>query len=162
MMNTQIIAEDGKQELFIIREFDAPREKVFQAFSNPEILTQFFAPFDLTMHFNYHNYKSGGSYSWCNKKGDQTVCTFNGVIHEITSPLRIIQTSEFMEMPERGNVVLEIIKFEELPDNRTKVIIQDICTSVFVRDAIIQSGMGKGIVDIFNKLDKLFNSIILS
>ncbi|MDZ4711417.1 MAG: SRPBCC domain-containing protein [bacterium] len=147
-----------KQELFIIREFDAPREKVFQAFSNPDILTQFFAPFDLTMHFNHHDYKSGGSFSWCNKKGGQTVCTFNGVIHEMTPPLRIIQTAEFMEMPERGNVILEIIKFEEVLNNKTKVTIHDICPNVFVRDTIIKSGMEKGLVDIFNKLDKILTA----
>jgi uncharacterized protein YndB with AHSA1/START domain len=58
---TQIIAETGKQELFIIREFDAPRDKVFKAFSDPEILVQFFAPFDYMMHFNHHDYRSGGS-----------------------------------------------------------------------------------------------------
>lgn len=156
MTTTQIIAEAGKQELFIIREFDAPREKVFEAFSNPEILKQFFAPFDLTMHFNYCDYKTGGSFSWCNKKGEQTVCTFNGVIHELTSPSLIVQTSEFMEIPERGNVVLEIIKFEELSGNKTKVTIHDICPSLTIRDAIIKSGMEKGIVDIFNKLDTIF------
>ena len=64
--NIRVIAEPGKQELFIIREFDAPREKVFKAFTDPEILVQFFAPFGHTMHFNYHDYKTGGSYSWCN------------------------------------------------------------------------------------------------
>jgi len=158
MATTQITAEIGKQELFIEREFDAPRERVFEAFSNPDILSEFFAPFDLTMEFNYHDYRSRGSYSWCNKKGTKTVCTFSGVIHELTAPLRIVQTAEFMELQERGNVVLEIIKFDELPENRTKVIIHDICPSIFVRDAIVNSGMEKGVVDIFNKLDKFFDA----
>jgi uncharacterized protein YndB with AHSA1/START domain len=158
MATTQIIAEKGEQEFFIEREFDAPRDRVFEAFSNPETLSEFFAPFDLTMEFNYHDYRPRGSYSWCNKKGNKTVCTFNGVIHELTAPLRIVQTSEFMELPERGNVVLEIIKFDALPDNRTKVTFHDICPSTAVRDSIINSGMEKGIVDIFNKLDKYFEA----
>jgi uncharacterized protein YndB with AHSA1/START domain len=154
---TQIIAEDGKQELFIIREFDIPRESVFRAFTDPEILVQFFAPFDYTMHFNYHDYKTGGNYSWCNKnKEGKTLCTFSGVIHEIASPERIIQTAEFMELPEKGNAILEIIKFEDLSSNRTRITIHDICPSVFVRDAMINSGMEKGLIEIFNKLDKLF------
>jgi len=38
---TQVIAEKDKQELFIIREFDIPRNNVFQAFTDPEILVQF-------------------------------------------------------------------------------------------------------------------------
>src|SRR5688572_21312179 len=95
---TQVAAEAGKQELFIIREFDAPRDLVFKAFTDPEILLQFFAPFGNTMHFNHHNYATGGSYSWCNKNAaGEILCTFAGAIHELTAPLRIIQTSEFME-----------------------------------------------------------------
>ena len=155
---TRVIAEKDKQELFIIREFDIPREDVFRAFSDPDILVQFFAPFDHTMHFNYHDYRSGGNYSWCNKnKEGKILCTFNGVIHELSSPERIIQTSEFMELPQRGNAILEIIKFEELPDNRTKITIHDICPSVAIRDAMINSGMEKGLMDIFNNLDKLMS-----
>jgi uncharacterized protein YndB with AHSA1/START domain len=156
---TQVIAEKDKQELFIIREVDIPRDSVFQAFTDPEILVQFFAPFENTMHFNYHDYRTGGNYSWCNKnKEGKTLCTFSGVIHELSSPERIIQTSEFMELPERGNAILEIIKFEEVSNNRTKITIHDICPSVATRDAMINSGMEKGLVEIFKKLDKLFNN----
>ena len=155
---TQIIAEQNKQELFIIREFDIPRQRVFQAFTDPEILVQFFAPFDYTMHFNYHDYRTRGSYSWCNKsKEGKTLCTFSGVIHEISAPERIVMTSEFMELPERGNVLLEIFRFEELLNDRTKLTIHEICPSVATRDAMISNGMEKGLVDIFNRLDKLWS-----
>jgi uncharacterized protein YndB with AHSA1/START domain len=155
MNTTQVMAEENRQELFIVREFDSRREEVFEAFSSPEILEQFFAPFDLTMHFNYASYKTGGEYSWSNKRDGKTVCTFNGVIHELTKPIRIVQTSELMDLPERGNVVLEIINFAELPEGRTKVTIHDICPNVETRDAMIKQGMEKGVRDIFDKLDKL-------
>jgi uncharacterized protein YndB with AHSA1/START domain len=155
MMTTQILADPGKQELFIIREFDGKREDVFDAFTNPETLVQFFAPFDLTMHFHYADYRTGGKYSWSNKRGEKTMCTFSGVIHELTAPVRIVQTAEFMELPERGNVVLEIITFESLPSDRTRVTIHDICPSIATRDAMIASGMDKGVADVFNKLDKI-------
>jgi uncharacterized protein YndB with AHSA1/START domain len=156
---TQIIAVAGEQELFVIREFDAPRSSVFRAFTDPEILVKFFAPFDNTMHFNYHDYRTGGRYSWCNKdKNGKTLCTFNGVIHELSGPERIIQTAEFMELPERGNVILEIIKFEELPGSKTKMTLHDVCPSVATRDAMINSGMEKGLVDIFERLDKLLRN----
>ncbi len=35
---TDIIAEPGKQEFFIVREFDAPRELVFKAFTDPDLM----------------------------------------------------------------------------------------------------------------------------
>jgi uncharacterized protein YndB with AHSA1/START domain len=156
---TKITAEEGKQELFIVREFDASREKVFKAFSTPELLMEFFAPFGNKMRFNYHNYQTGGSYSWYNEdqKGN-VLCTFNGIIHEIEAPIRLIQTSEFMELPERGHVVLEKMLFEELPNGRTKLIIHDVCFSVADRNAMIDSGMEKGLIEIFNNLDHLIRN----
>ena len=57
---TKIIAEAGKQELFIVREFNAPRELVFKAFSEPDILVQFYAPFGAKMEFSYADFKSSG------------------------------------------------------------------------------------------------------
>jgi uncharacterized protein YndB with AHSA1/START domain len=152
---TQIIAEPGAQEHFIIREFDAPRALVFKAFSEPDIIQQFYAPFDLTFLFNVKDYRTGGRYSWSHKRRDKIVCTFAGVIHELTAPLRIIQTAEFMDLPERGTVVLEILTFDELPDNRTKLTIHVVCPNKATRDIIINSGMDTGIKDIFAKLDQL-------
>ncbi len=156
---TNLVAEPGKQELFITREFNAARERVFKAFTDPDTLVKFFAPFGNTMHFNYHNYKTGGNYSWCNKDGSgKTLCTFNGVIHELAAPERMIYTSEFMELPERGHVVMEAMYFEELPGNRTRLTIHDVCFSAKDRDAMLESGMEKGLVEIFKQLDELIKS----
>jgi uncharacterized protein YndB with AHSA1/START domain len=151
---TKIIAEAGKQELFIHRIFDAPVEKVYQAFSAPEILVKFFAPKGIDMVFLEPNYHQGGFYRYrhTDAKGN-IMCTFKGVVHEMTAPQRIVITSEFEELPEPGHVVLEIYDFTPLPDNKTKLVIQDICRSVEDRDAMIQSGMEGGLVSIFNNLD---------
>lgn len=153
---TKIVAEKGKQELFITREFDAPRERVFDAFVNRDMISQFFAPFGNTMHINHFDYKNRGSYSWCNKDSQgKILCTFEGVVHEVHAPERIIHTSEFMEIPERGHVVMERMDFQELPGNRTKLVIHDVCMSVQDRDAMVDSGMDRGLIDIFNQLDGL-------
>ena len=46
---TEIIAEPGKQELFIIREFEAPRELVFRAHTDRDIYIQWVGPRELKM-----------------------------------------------------------------------------------------------------------------
>ena len=156
---TKITAEKGRQELFIVREFDAPRDRVFRAFTDQHRLSQFFAPFGNTMHFNHFDYRTNGSYSWCNKDSKGNVlCTFAGVVHEVFAPERIVQTSEFMELPERGHVVMERMDFEALPGNRTRLIIHDVCLSVADRDAMVDSGMDRGLVDIFNQLDAILKN----
>ena len=48
---TNITVEPGKQELFITREFDAPRELVFKAYTDPELYAQWLGPRDLTTRF---------------------------------------------------------------------------------------------------------------
>jgi len=157
--NMQLIADAGKQELFIIREFDAPRELVFKAFTTPDIMVQFHAPFDFTMKFKHADYKSGGSYNWSHfdSKG-KILCTFKGVIHELVSPERLIQTAELEGLPEGGHVVLEAFTFETLPGGRTKLTIQDICRSVADRDAMVEEGFESGMVAIFDQLDDLLKS----
>jgi len=157
---TKITAEVGKQELIIIREFDAPRELVFKAFSSPNILEEFFAPEGVTMKFDFGDIVSGGKYRYIqtDDKGN-VLCAFKGVIHEVTSPERIIQTAEMEGLPESGHVVLEAMIFESLPNNRTKLTIHDVCRSKADRDAMIASGMENGLVMIFNQLDQLLLKI---
>ena len=156
---TKLIAEDGKQELIIIREFDAPRESIFKAFSTPALLIEFYAPFGNKMSFHFHDYKTGGNYSWYQTDASgKILCTFNGVIHELKAPERIIYTSEFMEIPERGHVVMEALLFEELPNNRTRLTLHDVCFSVADRDAMVNSGMETGLIEIFKQLDNLIRA----
>jgi uncharacterized protein YndB with AHSA1/START domain len=156
---TQVIAEKGKQEVFIIREFDAPRELVFKAFTTPEIMVQFYAPFGFKMEFNYADYKNGGSYSWSHSDGKgKMLCTFKGVIHEMVSPERMIQTAELEGLPEGGHVVLEAFTFEALTNNRTRLTIQDVCRSVADRDEMVRSGFESGVIVIFEQLDELIKS----
>ena len=158
-MKTEIIAEPGKQELFIHRVFDAPRELVYKAFSDPDVLLEFFAPKGIKMQFVLKEYEEGKAYCYRHTDADGNVlCTFKGVVHEMTAPQRIIVTSELEELPEWGHVVLEIYEFTSLDGNKTKLTIQDVCRSVENRDAMIKSGMEGGLVSIFNNLDELLKA----
>ena len=99
---TTIIAEKGKQELFIIREFNAPRELVFRAFSEPELLLQWMGPDELEMKIEKLDNRSGGSYRFVHSDAAGDEYGFNGAIHEVTAPERMIRTFEFEGLPERG------------------------------------------------------------
>jgi uncharacterized protein YndB with AHSA1/START domain len=153
---TSIIAELGKQELFIIREFEAPRELVFRALNEPEMLKEWLGPRDLTLEIEKFEGRSGGSYRFINCNATGTRYCFNGVIHEVTAPERIIRTFEFEGLPERGHVSLETATFEVLPKERTKLIIHSVFKSVEDRDGMIKSGMERGVVDSHERLDELF------
>ena len=157
---TTIIAEKGVQELFIIREFNAPRELVFKAFNDPELLVRWLGPRELSMKIDFMDNRTGGSYRFihCNATGQEY--NFNGVIHEVTAPERVIRTFEFERLPERGHVSLETATFEELEGDRTRLTIHSVFKSVADRDGMVASGMERGVVDSHERLDELFEGML--
>jgi uncharacterized protein YndB with AHSA1/START domain len=111
------------------------------------------------MEFFSADYQQGSFYRYrhTNAHG-KILCTFKGVVHEMTAPCRIIITSEREEVPQPGHVVLEIYEFSILDMNQTKLTIQDVCRSIEDRDAMIKSGMEAGLLSIFDNLDELLKS----
>jgi uncharacterized protein YndB with AHSA1/START domain len=156
---TKITAEPGKQEIIIEREFDAPRELVFKAFTDPELYVQWIGPRELEMTLQTFEPRNGGSWRYIQKDQEGNEYAFHGVNHEVLSPERIIGTFEFEGLPEKGHVVLETARFEELPGNRTKMMSQSVFQSVEDRDGMLYSGMEEGINDSYNRLDELLEKM---
>lgn len=155
---TKIAAEQGRQDIVIIREFDAPRDLVFRAFSNPDILVQWLGPRNMTTRIEKYDCRTGGSYRYFSIDDKGNEYGFNGVIHEVTAPERVIQTFEFEGLPERGHVSLDCSVFEELPGGRTRLTIQSLFRSVADRDGMVRSGMERGVNESYSRLDELLAS----
>jgi len=151
---TEIIAEPGKQELFIKREFEAPRELVFRAFTEADMLVKWLGPCNMTMRIDKHESWAGGSYRYVHIDPQGNEYGFHGVSHEMLVPERLIRTFEFEGLPESGHVVLETARFEALPNERTKVTIQSVFQSVADRDGMVQAGMEYGVRESHQMLDE--------
>ena len=155
---TKLTAEPGKQEVFITREFDAPPELVYQAFTDPKLFVQWLGPHGYTMRLETFEPKSGGGYRYIHLDKDGNEFAFHGVFHEI-SPQRLIQTFEFDGLPEAGHVTLDTMRLESLPNKRTSLTIQSLFQSVSDRDGMIQSGMQRGVNEGHERLDELLEKI---
>ena len=151
---TTVTAEPGKQELFIIREFDAPRELVFKAHTDASLYEKWVGPDDLAMTVEKMDAFPGGSYRFLHERGGH-VYAFHGVYHEVLAPERIIGTFEFDGLPETGHVIMGTTKFEDLGGGRSRLVHQSVFQSVADRDGMVASGMERGVVDGYNKLDSL-------
>lgn len=138
---TSIISEKGRQELFIIREFNAPRELVFKAFTLPELYSEWMLPKEQHMRIDFMDYRKGGSYRFIMPGGNGKESAVFGVVHEVTAPERLIRTFEFEGLPEKGHLALEKTTFESLNSGKTKVTVHFICESVQYRDGLVNSGM---------------------
>ena len=152
---TNIAAAAGQQEVFITREFEAAREQVYEAFTRPELVQQWLGPRDLTMRIEVYDARDGGMYRYYCYRKPEFQYGFYGVFHECTAPVRIVQTFEFDGLPERGHVCLSTTTFAALDNNRTRVVIHDVYQSVADRDAAMQSGMERGVIEGNERLDEL-------
>ena len=152
---TTITAEPGKHDILITREFDAPRELVFKAFTDPELYVQWLGPRRLKMTLEKFEPKSGGSWRYTHKDEKGNEFGFHGVNHEVTFPERIIGTFEFEGLPEKGHVSLETVRLQELPGGRTRLTNVTVFQTVADRDGMLQSGMEKGLGESFERLDEL-------
>jgi uncharacterized protein YndB with AHSA1/START domain len=156
---TNVLAEPGKQEIVIRREFDAPRELVFKVCTDPKLLPQWWGPRYLSTEVDKMDVRAGGEWRFINRDAAGNEYGFHGVYHEILAPERVIDTFEFEGLPETGHVTLETMKLEELPGGRTRLTVQSVFQSVAERDGMLQSGMEEGVSDTYNRLEELIEKL---
>jgi uncharacterized protein YndB with AHSA1/START domain len=158
---TKITAEKGRQEFIIEREFEAPRELVFKAFKEPELIVQWLGPNRMKMKIERFDNTSGGAYRFVHIDDKGREYGFNGVFHEMCEPERIIRTFEFEGLPERGHVSLETATFKDLPGGRSLLTMHCVFKSVADRDGMINSGMEGGMNEGLEKLDNLLETLLV-
>ena len=152
MTETVITAEPGMPLITITREFDAPRDLVFRAHVDPELLVQWLGPRDLTTTIDCYDARDGGTWRYVQKDADGNEYGFHGVFHGTPSPEAIVQTFEFEGVP--GHVMLDTTTLEQR-DGRTLMRTVSSFQSVEDRDGMIASGMEHGVRDSGDRLEEL-------
>ena len=149
---TRIVADPDVPLVRIVREFDAPREKVFRAHTDPELLVQWLGPRDVTMRIDSYDCRTGGSYRYVHAR-DGEEYGFHGSFHEVRPNELIVQTFTFEGMPD--GVALEKLRLEDLGNGRTRLTATSLVDSFADRDAFLASGMEVGVVEGYERLDAL-------
>jgi uncharacterized protein YndB with AHSA1/START domain len=150
---TQINAEAGKQDLTITREFDLPLELLFKAYADPEIVEQWMGTKVIKLENKKHGY---WQFETTNAQG-AVVFSANGTIHEFTPNQKITRTFE-MENASFG-VQLELLKFEWLTADTSKLTIHSIYESVELRDQMLKLPFAYGINMAHNRLQDIVNKL---
>lgn len=147
-LKTKVHAEDGKQELYITREFDLPLELLFRAYVEADIVEQWMGTKVLKLENKKH-----GSYQFetTDPKGNKH--GFNGTIHEFVPNKKITRTFEMENTP--FPVQLEYLEFEKLGEERSKLVMQVVYKSVAVRDQLLQMPFAQGINMAHKRLEEL-------
>jgi uncharacterized protein YndB with AHSA1/START domain len=152
MAKTQIIAEPGVPQIVITREFDAPRELLFRAHIEAELLVQWLGPRALTLTVDRLEARDGGRWRYIHQDAEGTEYAFHGVYHGTPSLDGIVQTFEFEGTP--GHVSLQTLTFED-QGGKTLLRQNAVFQSVEDRDGMLQSGMEDGVNDSMERLQEL-------
>lgn len=156
MGETQITAEPGIPQFQMTREFDAPRELLFRAYTDPELLVQWLGPRRLSMRVERYDARHGGEWRYIHSDDDGNDYGFRGVFHGTPSVDGIVQTWEFEGAP--GHVHLETATFEE-HDGGTRLVLNAVYPSVESRDAQLTHGMESGARESLDRLDELVSKL---
>lgn len=148
---TATITTPTDREIRIERVFDAPRDRVFATFTDPELIPEWWGPRDGTTVVDRMDVRAGGSWRFV-ARGDDGETAFRGTYREVTPPERIVQTFEWEGMP--GNVAVETATFEDLGD-RTRVTTISLFHTNEERDGMLASGMERGLNETYARVDEL-------
>jgi uncharacterized protein YndB with AHSA1/START domain len=152
MEKTEYVIEPGKQEITITRVFEASRELLFKAFTDPKIVAQWFGPRELTTTIDKMEARPGGLWRFVQRDQNGNEFAFHGVHHDIVAPERIVATFEFEGVP--GHVLLQTVTFEQL-GGKTRMVEQLVYQSVADRDGMVAAGMQRGSDDSMDRLAEL-------
>jgi uncharacterized protein YndB with AHSA1/START domain len=149
---TEIGADPTVPTITIVREFDAPPDRVYRAWTDPELVVRWMGPRSIGMRIEEWDCRTGGSWRYVALRDGETVAGFFGSFHEVR-PDRIVQTFTYDGYPD--GVALETVWFEDLGNGRTRVRSQSLSDTFEARDAMLSSGMDVGVREGYEKLDEL-------
>lgn len=143
------------REIHVERIFNAPRERVWRAMTEPELLAQWWGRGNKLV-IEKHEMERGGHWRFV-EHTDHGAFGFEGRFREIVPPERLVLTFEFDGMP--GHVVVNFMTLEDLGDGRTKLIAESLFLTKEDRDGMMSSGMEQGMNESYAALDRVLASL---
>lgn len=151
------------KELTITRVFDAPRELVWKAWTEPERVKRWWGPKSFTTPVSKIDLRVEGKYLYCMRSPEGKDFWGTGIFREIVAPERLVMTDSFAD--ENGNVVpatyygmspdfpqelLITVTLEELEGGRTSLTLTH--SGIKGMNAADREGMQHGWIESFDKL----------
>ena len=138
------------------REFAAPRDALFRAHAEPDLVKQWLGPRGYEISVERWDFRTGGGYRYRHRGPDGDEYWFNGVFHRVRENEFIIQTFEFEGAPDMANI--EYMWFEDLGSGDSRLRGRSICPNTEARDGLLESGMEGGMTEGYERLDALLVS----
>ena len=156
------------RQILITREFDAPKELVYQAWTTPQLIKRWWSGERGITTLVEVDLRVGGVWRYVHQDHDGFEVAFHGEFREIVTAERLVFTevyegaSEPLEgdtyPPGEEEATINTATFDEV-DGRTTLSLLVECPSKDVRDAIMESGMETGMQEGWAKLEQVARSL---
>lgn len=141
------------REVVMTRIFDAPRELVFKAHTDPDLIPRWWGLRSNTTIVDKLEVKPGGIWRFVQRDAEGYEFAFNGEYRQVVSPERLVNTFEFEGTP--GHIIVDTLVFEESPDGQTQLTATSLFETVGDRDGMLNSGMESGSNEAWDRLAEL-------
>jgi uncharacterized protein YndB with AHSA1/START domain len=155
----------GDRDIVVTRTFDAPARIVFDAFTKPELVRRWWAPRSLGVSLLSceADVRPGGHYRYVFATDPSEPMAFSGRYTDVKSPSRLVYTQVFEPTADPvaiapGGEVIVTVTFEE-HDGRTHMTSHEVYPSAEVRQAVLETGMEKGMRESMDQFDELVREL---
>ena len=145
----------GEREVRIERIFNAPRQRVWKAMTDPALIAQWWGRGNKLVVEKFE-LKRGGHWRFV-EHSDHGVHGFEGRYREVTPPERIVQSFEWDGLP--AHVAIETMTLEDVGDGRTKLVTTSLFLTKEDHDGMLQSGMESGVNESYAALDRVLEKL---
>jgi uncharacterized protein YndB with AHSA1/START domain len=147
------------EQILITREFDAPKELVYRAWTTPELVKRWWSAKRGETTVAEIDLRVGGKWRSAMVTDEGVEVAFHGDYHEVVPNERIVSTEVYEGIPNgEANATLNTVTFEE-KDGRTVLTLLIDAPSKEVRDMIVASGMEEGLQDALDLLEEVADSL---
>ena len=143
-------------EIVMTRMFDAPRELVFKAYTDPAAVPHWWGLRNSLTRVEAMDVRPGGRWRYVQVEADGREYAFYGEYREVVPPERLVSTFEFEGFP--GKVTVDATTFEER-DGKTFLTTRSRFDSVEDRDGMLASGMEGGAVETWDRLAEYLQTL---
>ena len=150
-----VITTPSDTEILITRSFDAPADLVFKAYTTPELVQRWWGFEDSEWLVCEIDLRVGGRWRYVTREQGGFEVAFHGEYREIEAPHRLVSTEVFEGAPVPDPdeaATINVMTLEEV-DGVTNLSVLVQTPTREVRDAIIESGMERGLQVSYNRLE---------
>jgi uncharacterized protein YndB with AHSA1/START domain len=156
-----VVTLPAETQILIVREFDAPKHLLYRAYTEPDLIKQWWSGQRGVVVSAEVDLRVDGNWRYVMTANEGSEVAFHGTFREIVPNERLVTTEVFEGAPvenEEEDAALNFITFEET-DGRTTLTTLVECHTREVRDIIIESGMEGGMQEAMDRLEQVARSL---